>query len=56
MLPKIVGPPRFELRMTEPKSVVLPLHYGPIKKSFKRYMVEAKSDCVLLSMIATLND
>lgn len=28
---KIVGLPRFELGLTEPKSVVLPLHHSPIK-------------------------
>ena len=27
----IVGLPRFELGLTEPKSVVLPLHHSPIK-------------------------
>ena len=29
--PKIVGPPGFEPGLTEPKSVVLPLHHSPIK-------------------------
>lgn len=29
-LNKLVGIPRFELRQTEPKSVVLPLHHIPI--------------------------
>ena len=31
VLSSTVEPPRLELRMTEPKSAVLPLHHTPIK-------------------------
>ena len=30
-IPYMAGPPRFELRTSESKSLVFPLHHGPIK-------------------------